>query len=131
MVNFTEDISFHVNASTSYHIYNVVLENVYSTNQSTNWGNNLTTTSTTTLTVNPGALQNTIIRDGGIIAYGALDLNDLGLIFEFATSPSITPGDTFLLSSGIYSFEKPLPLPDVTNFTAFVTYGATIFQVTD
>ena len=131
-VHFSQAISFNVTTSANFNIYNVVLEDVYSVNQTENWGNLSTTTSTTTLTLNnPGSIQNSTCFDGGILSFGALDLNDLGLIFVFPSSQTVGIGDTFLLSAGTYSFEKPLPLPDVTSFSAYVVKGSDISQVSN
>lgn len=133
LITISEDLTFNVTSSASVNFYNVILENVYSTDQSGNWGNNVTTQTTSTLTLYPGAVQNIGTLDGGILSYSALDANDLGLIFRFSSGSGVSAssGDYFVLSAGTYAFQKPLPLPDNTEFTAYIAEGGNITQISD
>jgi len=104
---------------------------VYSSSQTSNWGNKVTT-GTISLTLNlTTPVTNSVLEDGGILVCNALDNKDLGLIFLFSSSQSVSVGDTITLHSGTFSFGKELPLPDETTFTAYFTNGSNITLITD
>jgi|GEM_PF-4978111 len=117
-VTFTEDITFTFTSATGTNYVILALEDVYSSEQAPNWGNNIITSATTLTLKNPTDTLSNYSFDGGILSYEFLDLTDIGIPFNFTSGTPIAIGDTAVLSAGTFSFGKVMPLPDNTEFTA-------------
>ena len=135
-VTFTDAVDYTVNSSHSHNYYHLVIRDVYTSDQPSNFTSTVANSTVTLTHINSGsanATPNDSAQYSGISSNSVPDRNDL--ILGFYWSPpglTVTSGDTFTLSAGTYSTNRNIALPDsnAASFDTLLIEGAQFNQAT-
>ena len=129
-VTFTDAVDYTVNSSHTEDYYHLVIRDVYTSDQPSNFANTIASSTVTLTHINSGsanATPNDSAQYSGISGYSVPDNNDLILGFRWNSDLTVTSGDTFTLSAGTYSTNRNIALPD-SNAASFDTLLIDGFQ---
>ena len=134
-VTFTDAVDYTVNSSHTEDYYHLVIRDVYTSDQPSNFANTIASSTVTLTHINSGsanATPNDSAQYSGISGYSVPDNNDLILGFRWNSDLTVTSGDTFTLSAGTYSTNRNIALPDsnAASFDTLLIEGAQFNQAT-
>jgi hypothetical protein len=134
-VTFTDAVDYTVNSSHTEDFYHLVIRDVYTSDQPSNFANTVANSTVTLTHINSGsanATPNDSAQYSGISGYSLPDNNDLILGFRWSSDLTVTSGDTFTLSAGTYSTNRNIALPDsnAASFDTLLIDGFRFNQVT-